>query len=204
MLDKKTRYIVQSRRETLKFVPHNFCIHQLYQWYYQYIINTTRRDVASTQSTVQPVPTRHRRHACIQMQTALSGNTRTWPNVVSMLAQRRWRWANIETALGQILVFAGLHKGVCLHPPLPCIIFLPADQGTFSKTAGQSQAYCNTWNWEWGTYDVTHLHILPCEVAVSMAGSVRGFLTHFATVWGARSAVPVDTLVSALTWRGRH
>ena len=30
-----------------------------------------------TQSTVQPVPTRHRRHACIQMQTALSGNTRT-------------------------------------------------------------------------------------------------------------------------------
>ena len=62
-----------------------------------------------------------------------------------MLAQRRWRWANIETALGQILVFAGLHTGVCLHPPLPSIIFSPADQGTFSKTAGQSQAYYNTW-----------------------------------------------------------
>ena len=83
-----------------------------------------------TQSTVQPVPTRHRRHACIKMQTALSGNTRTWP------------------------------------------IFSPADQGTFSKTAGQSQAYYNTWNWEWGTYDVTHLQILPCEVAVSMASNV--------------------------------
>ena len=54
------------------------------------------------------------------------------------------RGANIETALGQILVFAGLHTGVCPHPPLPSIIFSPADQGTFSKTAGQSQAYYNT------------------------------------------------------------
>ena len=43
-----------------------------------------------------------------------------------------------------------IHTGVCLHPPLPSIIFLPADQDTFSKTAGQSQAYYNTWNWEWG------------------------------------------------------
>ena len=52
--------------------------------------------------------------------------------------------ANIETTLGQILVFAGLHTGVCLHPPVPSIIFSPADQGTFRKTAGQSQAYYNT------------------------------------------------------------
>ena len=36
-----------------------------------------------------------------------------------MLVQRRWRWANIETVLGQILAFAGLHTGVCLHQPLP-------------------------------------------------------------------------------------
>ena len=57
-----------------------------------------------------------------------------------------------------------LHTGVCLHPPLPSIIFSPADQGTFSKTAGHSQAYYNTWNWERGTYDVTHLHILTCEM----------------------------------------
>ena len=85
------------------------------------------------------------------------------------------RWANIETALGQILVFAGLHTGVCLQPPLPSIIFSPADQGTFSKTAGQLQAYYNrpTWNWEWETYDVTHLHILTCEVALSRVGSVN-------------------------------
>ena len=81
-----------------------------------------------------------------------------------------------ETALGQILVFAGLHTGVCLHPPLPSIIFSPAYQGTFSKTAGQSQAYHNTLNWEWGTNDVTHLQILTCEVAVSTAGSVCIYL----------------------------
>ena len=52
--------------------------------------------------------------------------------------------ANIETTSGQILVSAGLHTVVCLHPPLPSLIFSPADQGTFSKTAGQSQAYYNT------------------------------------------------------------
>ena len=51
---------------------------------------------------------------------------------------------NIETAMGQILCLLGAHTGVCLHPPLPSIIFSPADQGTFSKTAGQSQAYYNT------------------------------------------------------------
>ena len=56
--------------------------------------------------------------------------------------------------------------------PSPSIIFSPADHSTFSKTAGQSQAYYNTWNWEWGTYDVIHLQILTCEVAVSTAGSV--------------------------------
>ena len=73
------------------------------------------------------------------MRTALPANTKTRPNVVSMLFQRRLRWANIETALGQMLAFAGLHTGVCL--------FSPADQGIFSKTAGQSQAcrvYYNT------------------------------------------------------------
>ena len=30
-----------------------------------------------THSTVQPVPTRHRRHTCIKMRTALPANTRT-------------------------------------------------------------------------------------------------------------------------------
>ena len=32
------------------------------------------------------------------------------PNVVSMLAQRRRHWANIETTLGQVLVFAGISQ----------------------------------------------------------------------------------------------
>ena len=122
--------------------------------------------------TRQSQPKLHRALCSLFQQTALSGNTRTWPNAVSILVQgRRWG-ANIETTLGQILVFAGLHTGVCLHPLPPSIIFSPADQITFSKTAGQSQAYYNTWNWEWETYDITHLQILICEVAVSTAGSV--------------------------------
>ena len=59
-----------------------------------------------------------------------------------MLVQRRWRWANSETALGQILAFAGLHTGVCLHPPFPHQNILASRSGY--KTAGQSQAYYNT------------------------------------------------------------
>ena len=38
----------------------------------------------------------------------IPANTRTWPNSVSILDQRRRRWANIETALGQVLVFADI------------------------------------------------------------------------------------------------
>ena len=74
---------------------------------------------------------RHRLHACIKMRTALPANTRPWPNVVSLLVQRRWRWANSETALGQILAFAGLHTGVCLHPPLPHHNILASRSGYF-------------------------------------------------------------------------
>ena len=87
--------------------------------------------VRSTQSTVQPVPTRHRRYACIIMWTALPANMKTWPDVVSMLVQRRWRWADSETALGQILAFAGLHTGVCLNPPLPQYNILASRSGYF-------------------------------------------------------------------------
>ena len=93
---------------------------------------------------------------CIIMGRALPANTKTWPNVVSMLVQRRWRWANSEAALGQILALGQIQ-------PIRVL---------FCKTAGQSQAYYYTWNWERGTYDVNHLHILTCEVAVSRVGSV--------------------------------
>ena len=104
-----------------------------------------------TQSTVQPVPTRHRRHACIIMRTAFPANTKTWPNVVSMLASAvgggpivKQHWVKSTCLLGSTQVSVYTH-------PSPTIIFSPADQGTFSKTAGQSQAYYNTWNWEQGT-----------------------------------------------------
>ena len=97
----------------------------------------------------------------------------TWPDVFSMLVQRRWPWANSETSLGRILRLLGSTQVSVYTHPSPTIIFSPADQGTFSKTAGQSQAYYNTWNWKRGTYDVNHLHILTCEVAVSRVSSVR-------------------------------
>ena len=70
-------------------------------------------------------------HACIKMRTALPANTKTRPNVVSMLVQPSWRWANIETALGQMLAFAGLHTGVCLHPPLRHHNILASRSGYF-------------------------------------------------------------------------
>ena len=65
------------------------------------------------------------------MRTALPANSKTRPNVVLMLAQRRWRWANSETALGQIIAFAGLHTGVCLLPPLPHHDILASRSGYF-------------------------------------------------------------------------
>ena len=39
------------------------------------------------------------------------GNTKHSPNAVLMLAHRLRRWPNIETALGESLVFAGLTFG---------------------------------------------------------------------------------------------
>ena len=87
-----------------------------------------------TQSTVLPVPIRHRRYACIQMRTALPANTKTRPNVVSILKQHRVKCSRL---LGSTQVSVYTH-------PSATIIFSPADQGTFSKTAGQSQAYYNT------------------------------------------------------------
>ena len=39
----------------------------------------------------------------------IKANTMHSPNAVSMFGQRRRRWANIETALGECLVFAGIY-----------------------------------------------------------------------------------------------
>ena len=69
-----------------------------------------------TQSTVLPVPTRHRRHACIKMQTALPANTKTRPNVVSMLVQRRCHGTydvnhlHILTCEGAVSRVSSVHK----------------------------------------------------------------------------------------------
>ena len=127
-----------------------------------------------TQSTVLPVPTRHRRHACIKMRTALPANTKTrlmlfqcWTSAVGGGPILKQHWVKCSHLLGSTQVSVYTH-------PSATIIFSPADQGTFSKTAGQSQAYYNTWNWERGTYDVNHLHILPCQGAVSRVSSVWG------------------------------
>ena len=39
-------------------------------------------------------------------------NSKHLPNAVSMLGQRRRRWANIETALGECPVFAGIYVNI--------------------------------------------------------------------------------------------
>ena len=88
-----------------------------------------------------------------------------WSSAVGGGPILKQHWVKCSRLLGSTQVSVYTH-------PSATIIFSPADQGTFSKTAGQSQAYYNTWNWERGTYDVNHLHILPCERAVSRVSSV--------------------------------
>ena len=88
-----------------------------------------------------------------------------WSSAVGDGPILKQHWVKCSRLLGSTQVSVYTH-------PSATIIFSPADQGTFSKTAGQSQAYYNTWNWERGTYDVNHLHILTCEGAVSRVSSV--------------------------------
>ena len=88
-----------------------------------------------------------------------------WSSAIGGGPILKQHWVKCSRLLGSTQVSVYTH-------PSATIIFSPADQGTFSKTAGQSQAYYNTWNWERGTYDVNHLHILTCEGAVSRVSSV--------------------------------
>ena len=88
-----------------------------------------------------------------------------WSSAVGGGPILKQHWVKSSRLLGSTQVSVYTH-------PSATIIFSPADQGTFSKTARQSQAYYNTWNWERGTYDVNHLHILTCEGAVSRVSSV--------------------------------
>ena len=88
-----------------------------------------------------------------------------WSSAVGGGPIVKQHWVKSSRLLGSTQVSVYTH-------PSPTIIFSPADQGTFSKTAGQSQAYYITWNLERGTYDINHLHILTCEGAVSRVSSV--------------------------------
>ena len=116
-----------------------------------------------------------------QTQTArVYQNADSSPSKHEALTQCCFNVGPVPLAMGQYWNSIGSNPRVCWAPhrclstptPTPTIIFLPADQCTFSKTAGQSQAYYNTWNWERGTFDVSHLQILTCEGAVSRVGSV--------------------------------
>ena len=100
-----------------------------------------------------------------------------WSSAVGGGPILKQHWVKCSRLLGSTQVSVYTH-------PSATIIFSPADQGTFSKTAGQSQAYYNTWNWERGTYDVNHLHILTCGGAVSRVSSVECVLFR-----GLRGAV---------------
>ena len=63
---------------------------------------------------------------------------RTWPDVVSMLVQRRWRWANVETTLSNPCVCWAPHRRLSTPTPPPPK-YLPANHGTFSRTVGWSK-----------------------------------------------------------------
>ena len=66
-----------------------------------------------------------------------------WSSAVGGGPILKQHWVKCSRLLGSIQVSVYTH-------PSATIIFSPADQGTFSKTAGQSQTYYNTWNWEGG------------------------------------------------------
>ena len=63
-----------------------------------------------------------------------------WSSAVGGGPILKQHWVKCSRLLGSTQVSVYTH-------PSATIIFSPADQGTFSKTAGQSQAYYNTWNW---------------------------------------------------------
>ena len=103
-----TSSLVESRIPYMVRIVNLLAYHPpIWGWSFQTYLDPMRK---YTQNTVQPVPTRHRRHACIKMQTALSRNTRTWPNVVSILVQRRW-WGG-----GQNWNSIGSNPRVCWAP----------------------------------------------------------------------------------------
>ena len=62
------------------------------------------------------------RGGCRQTPVWSTANTRIWPNAVSILAHRQRRWANIETTLGQVLVFPERAVCIWIHGCRLCLV----------------------------------------------------------------------------------
>ena len=68
------------------------------------------------------------------------------------------------------------HRGVRSHAPLSinemCTHCRQPIRILLARQPANHKLITICWNLEWGTYDVSHLQILTCEVAVSTGGSV--------------------------------
>ena len=83
-----------------------------------YLANEHYRSVFTKENS-QPIPLVNNPNLNmpdINFTTNIPANTRRWPNVGLMLAQRRRRWANVSPTLGQQLVFAGIISKLLSKP----------------------------------------------------------------------------------------
>ena len=114
----------------------------------------------------------------------LTRSSHTWHNSIIHCAQSSAIWADtvirliVKTTAQSVRTSASQKIDNSPHrcmraptPPPPWDVYTlsPADQRTFSRTAGQSQAYYNRLKLRLWTYDVSHLHNLTCTVAAPSA-----------------------------------
>ena len=68
------------------------------------------------------------------------------------------------------------HRGVRSHSPLSinemCTHCRQPIRILLARQPANHKLITICWNLEWGTYDVSHLQILACELAVSTGGSL--------------------------------
>ena len=62
------------------------------------------------------------RGGCRQTPVWSPANTRIWPDAVSILAHRQRPWANIETTLGQVLLFPERPVCIWIHACRLCLV----------------------------------------------------------------------------------
>ena len=126
---------------------------------------------------MQPVPTRHRRHACIIM-GHLSQQTRRldpmlfqcWSSAVGGGPIVKQHWVKSSRLLGSTQVSVYTHPSPTIRQPIRVLLARqPANHKLTTILEIESGG-------GGGTYDVNHLHILTCEVAVSRVGSVPIYL----------------------------